>query len=62
MIYSALFCLEYKMKPSNMKIELRLYQNNEIVFHNPTSDDIMTIINKIINFDKIITKIKECEV
>lgn len=62
MIYSALFCLEYKMKPSNMEIELRLYQNNEIVFHNPTSDDVMLIINKIINFDKILTKIKEHEV
>ena len=62
MIYAALFCLEYKMKPSDIEIELRLYQNNEIVFHNPTSDDVMPIINKIINFDKILTKIKEREV
>ena len=28
-IYAALFCLEYKIKPTNIKIELRIYQNDE---------------------------------
>ena len=30
-IYAALFCLEYKVKPSDINIELRLYQNDEII-------------------------------
>lgn len=60
-IYAALFCLEYKTKPSNIGIELRIYQNNEILYHTPTSDDIVPIMEKIITFDKIIQKIKEQE-
>lgn len=60
-IYSALFCLEYKTKPENIDIELRLYQNNEIVVCQPTAEEIFQIMNKIINFDKIIQNVKEQE-
>lgn len=62
MIYAALFCLEYKMKPSEIDIELRLYQNDEIVYHNPEVDEIIPIMDKIITFDKLITKVKSEEV
>ncbi|MCM1532874.1 MAG: DUF2800 domain-containing protein [Ruminococcus flavefaciens] len=61
MIYAALFCLEYKIKPADIEIELRLYQNNEILYHNPTVEEIVPIIDKIVTFDKIINKIKEQE-
>lgn len=61
MIYAALFCLEYKYKPSEIDIELRIYQSDEIVVHNPEPEEIFTIIDKIIAFDKIITKIKSEE-
>ena len=61
MIYAALFCLEYKYKPSDIEIELRIYQSDEIVVHNPEPEEIFTIIDKIIAFDKIITKIKSEE-
>lgn len=61
MIYAALFCLEYKIKPGNIETELRLYQNNEILYHNPTAEEIVPIMDKIITFDKIITKIREQE-
>lgn len=61
MIYAALFCLEYKVKPSEIDIELRLYQSDEILIHNPSADEIDPIIDKIITFDKIITKIKSEE-
>ena len=60
-IYAALFCLEYGYKPSDINIELRIYQNNEILYHKPTAEDIVPIIDKIITFDKIINKIKEQE-
>lgn len=60
-IYAALFCLEYKYKPGDIDIELRIYQNDEILYHNPTAEDILPIMDKIITFDKIIDKIKEQE-
>lgn len=60
-IYAALFCLEYKVNPADIEMELRLYQNNEILYHNPTAEDIVPIMDKIIAFDKIINKIKEQE-
>ena len=57
MIYAALFCLEYKKKPRNIKIELRIYQNNEVLIHNPEVDEIAPIMDKIIQFDKLIKEI-----
>ncbi|GHV42170.1 hypothetical protein FACS189490_10540 [Clostridia bacterium] len=43
-IYAALFCLEYKVKPSEIDIELRLYQSNDILVHNPTTEDIRPVL------------------
>ncbi|MCF8018177.1 MAG: DUF2800 domain-containing protein [Vallitaleaceae bacterium] len=61
MVYAALFCLEYKVKPGDIEIELRIYQNNEVLFFKPTADDILPIMDKIPRFDNIINKIKEQE-
>lgn len=61
MIYAALFCLEYKMKPSEIDMELRIYQSDEIIVHNPEIDEIVPIMDKIVTFDKILTKIKSEE-
>lgn len=60
-IYAALFCLEYKIKPSEIDIELRLYQSDNIQIETPTAEDIVPIIDKIITFDKLISKIKSEE-
>ena len=57
-IYAALFSLEYNKKPSDIDMELRIYQNNEILVHNPTVEDILPIMDKIITFDKLIDKMK----
>ena len=57
-IYAALFCLEYKIKPADIDIELRIYQSDEILDHKPTPEDLVPIIDKIITFDKVITKIR----
>lgn len=57
-IYAALFCLEYKIKPADIDIELRIYQHDEILYHTPTAEDIVPIIEKVITFDKVITKLK----
>lgn len=61
MIYAALFCLEYKYKPADIGMELRIYQNNEITVYEPTVEDILPIMDTIITFDRIINKIKERE-
>lgn len=58
MIYAALFCLEYKVKPGDIDMELRIYQNDEVLCHNATAEDILPIIDKIISFDKLLDKIK----
>ena len=57
-IYAALFCLEYDVKPSEIGMELRIYQNDEKMIFTPTSDDIFPIMEKIIHADKIITELK----
>ena len=58
MIYAALFCLEYDFKPSDIGIELRIYQSNDILFMNPDVSDIVPIMDRIITADKIISKIQ----
>lgn len=61
MIYAALFCLEYKLKPGEIDIELRIYQSDEILYYKPTAEDILPIMDRIVSFDKVISKIKEQE-
>ena len=60
-IYASLFCLEYKIKPIDIQMELRIYQNNEVLIHNPEVDEIVPIIDQIISYNKFITKIQKEE-
>ena len=53
-IYAALFCLEYKVKPGEIDFELRIYQNDDVLVHIPTTEDIAEIMDKIIHLDKIL--------
>lgn len=55
-IYAALFCLEYKVKPGEIDMELRIYQNDEVLVHNPTAEDILPIMDKIVHLNKILEK------
>lgn len=57
-IYAALFCLEYKVKPSDIDMELRIYQNDEILVHKPEAEEISIIMNKIIHLDKVLENIE----
>lgn len=57
-IYAALFCLEYRKQPQDIDIELRIYQSGEVYVHEPPSDDILEIMDKIILFDKRIDEIE----
>lgn len=57
-IYGALFCLEYDVKPGSINMEFRIYQSDQILYSEPTAEIIAPIMDKIITFDKIITKKK----
>lgn len=57
-VYAALFCLEYRVSPGEIDIELRLYKEDEIEVHTPDLDDLVHIMDKIIRFDKRIELMK----
>jgi len=57
-IYAALFCLEYNTNPSDIHIELRIYQSDEVLINEPDPEYIQSIMEKIIMFDKHIEILK----
>ena len=58
-IYAALFCLEYRMKPGEISYELRIYQSDDVQIYIPEVDEIAHIIDRIITFDKLISRLRE---
>lgn len=58
-IYVALFCLEYMVKPHEIEIELRIYQNDDVQLHVPDPDVIVHIMDRMVTFDKMIDKMRE---
>lgn len=59
MIYVALFCLEYAIKPNSIQCELRIYQGAEPTIYEPSVEEITHIIEKIITFDNFMKKMRE---
>ena len=57
-IYCALFCLEYLLKPGEITMELRIYQNDDVEVFTPELDKIVHIIDRIVTFDKHIEILK----
>lgn len=58
-VYAALFCLEYGVSPYDIRIELRIYQREEIRVFEPYGEVIERIMETIIYFDKQIEEFKE---
>lgn len=58
LIYAALFFLEYKRdyRPNTMKVELRIYKDNDITIHQPSLEEIQSTMNRIIYEEKIIRR------
>ncbi|MBP5596168.1 MAG: hypothetical protein J6Y02_12355 [Pseudobutyrivibrio sp.] len=59
MIYAAYFCLEYHIKPGDIQMELRIYQqpnkyDPELRVFEPTASDIAPIMDKVIHTTKLI--------
>lgn len=61
LVYNALFCLEYDISPNDIHSELRIYQSNEILHHEPDPKDILDIMAKIKRYDNIIRGLKKKE-
>jgi hypothetical protein len=60
-VYAALFCLEYKMKPMDIDIELRIYQNDAYRVQVGDPDVISHIMSKIVEFDRRIQEWRQEE-
>lgn len=59
-IYASLFCLEYDVDPNDIDMELRIYQNNQIIVDEvEEKEPILYICRKIVDFDKRIDQLKE---
>lgn len=58
-IYAALFCLEYRVKPEEIEMELRIYQNDQVMVHNPDPKEIRDVMKKIKHLDKVISNTQE---
>lgn len=55
-VYAALFCLEYKVDPRTIEIELRIYQGDEVRIYPGETEVIKFIMEKIVAFDKHIER------
>lgn len=58
LIYAALYCLEYGEDPSNLMIELRIYQYDTAAIYIPVPEEIKEIMDLIVEFDDVIEDIK----
>ena len=58
LLYAALFFLEYKRdyRPQTMKVELRIYQNQEVSVSNPSPEDIKAAMDKIVHANSVLMK------
>ena len=58
-VYAALFCLEYKIDPFDLRdIELRIYQDGQVREYIGDPYVIQEIMDKIVHFDKVINKLR----
>ena len=57
-IYAALFCLEYRFDPTDIDMELRIYQNNEITIDHPELDVMHFTMDRIVHCSSILEEVK----
>lgn len=67
LVYAALFCLEYDKKPNEIRITLRIYQNDEVFEMDSMGEtmeelnmimEIINIMDKIVRFDDRIIQLR----
>ncbi len=57
-VYAAFFCLQYGIKPMEIIYDLRLYQLDDIIQDDTDPEEIVYIMSRIVEFDKIINEYK----
>lgn len=61
-VYAALYCLQHDITPSDIKIELRIYQSGDVLIHEPDLDEMVHAIDYIKTaskwLDEIITEVE----
>jgi hypothetical protein len=57
-IYAALFCLEYGFKPTELEMEFRIYQNDEVQAYEGDPLMVTNIMDKIVVFDRRIEELR----
>ena len=60
-VYCALFCLEYKIKPSDIVFVTRIYQNNRFYEDHPEPALILQIMDIIVKHNKILKEVNALE-
>ena len=46
------------MKPKDIDIELRIYQNDGVAVYTPDDEEVELVMQRIIEFDKLLEKLK----
>ena len=62
LVYAALFCLEYNIKPKSLKgCELRIYQFDDYRCYIPEPEEIEEIMDIIVHLDNLLEKLEDEE-
>lgn len=57
MIYAALYCLQHRIKPLDIDYECRIYQACDILYLNPSGEEIQDVANNIVSKCAFLDKI-----
>lgn len=57
-VYAGLFFLEYGFKPERLRTELRIYQTDAILVHEPEAEEIREVMDAIVSKDRVLQKLK----
>jgi len=55
-LYAAFFCIEYKVRPMEIGYDLRIYQNDAVKMCEIDPEEIVYLIDRTIESDKLINK------
>lgn len=57
-VYAGLFCLEYGVKPAQIRVEQRIYQNDDVLYFDGDPDFITHVMDRIVVFDKRVMQLR----
>lgn len=55
--YAALYCLQHRIKVVEIGCECRIYQNGNIIFYEPTAEEILEMMENIIAKSNFVEKL-----